>query len=96
MRRHFQGSKTAVFFRPDPFIYNTEKTHVVEMVSGRAEDIWFGPEGFEWWMEWEISIQCPFHFEWFPFDTQVKICILVGQQRCGDQMRYIPSVTVTQ
>ena len=58
-------------FRPDPFIYNTDKTHVVEMVSGRAEDIWYGPRGFEWWMEWEVSVQCPFEFDWFPFDTQV-------------------------
>ena len=59
-------------FRPDPFIYNTEKTHVVEMVGGRAEDIWLGPEGFEWWMEWEVTVQCPFNFAWFPFDTQVR------------------------
>ena len=53
---------------------------MVELVSGRrAEDIWFGPEGFEWWMEWEVSVQCPFHFAWFPFDTQVKIFT-----KCGD------------
>ena len=65
-------SRVQTNFRPDPFIYNTEKTHVVEMVGGRAEDIWLGPEGFEWWMEWEVTVQCPFNFAWFPFDTQVK------------------------
>jgi hypothetical protein len=57
-------------WRPDPYVFYSSFTNIVETMNGKSESITMSPEGLLWWMEADIGLQCPFDFSYYPFDVQ--------------------------
>lgn len=56
-------------WKPNPYIYHLTSISTVPTMSGMSTYLAKSPSGFMWWMETIVKIQCPFDFDYFPFDV---------------------------
>ncbi len=55
----------------DIYIFHNAHTRILPVLNGRSESLNAHPVlGFEWWLEIDVGLHCPFDFSYYPFDTQ--------------------------